>query len=177
MSKSISFSPGPDTYTLSDEDVISKARELIQAGLPEEATRPSRTTLAIDGQTIRAVWLFREVTGIPVRFLSADMAKIALEQLGFRILSTRTASGTNPSDDRQHAILDREREAIRVFLAGRSDTRPTDEKLCDWVQFCYLFEMYREGRDVFAVINPIEVNAWHFERTKKLATICKMKAV
>ena len=65
---------------------------------------------------------------------------------------------------------------IRKFLSGQSEHRPTDEQLCDWVQFCYLFELYAEGRDLFAQVNPADVNPWQLERTKKLARICSLKA-
>lgn len=75
-----------------------------------------------------------------------------------------------------YVILDREIAAIRAFLQGRSDHRPSDEKLCDWVQFCYLFELPIEGRDLFALVNPGEVDPWYLERTKKIARICALKA-
>jgi hypothetical protein len=75
-----------------------------------------------------------------------------------------------------HAILDREIQAIRAFLQGRTDHRPSDEKLCDWVQFCYTFELYAEGRDLFALVSGENTNSWYFERTRKVARICEMRA-
>jgi len=75
-----------------------------------------------------------------------------------------------------YAMLDREIAAIRAFLQGRSDHRPSDEKLCDWVQFCYLFEMYTEGRNLFALVSPDAINPWYLERTRKIARICTLKA-
>lgn len=78
--------------------------------------------------------------------------------------------------DGQIAILEREIETIRAFLDGRNDQSPSDEKKCDWVSFCYTFEMYAEGRDLFRLVAPDGVNPWHFERTRKLAKICELRA-
>jgi hypothetical protein len=75
-----------------------------------------------------------------------------------------------------YAMLDREITTIRAFLQGRSDHRPSDEKLCDWVQFCYLFELFTKGRDLFALVSPDAINPWYLERTKKVARICALKA-
>lgn len=74
------------------------------------------------------------------------------------------------------AILAREIGNIRAFLQGRSDYRPSDEKLCDWVNFCYTFELYAEAHELFTLVSPNGVNPWYFERTRKLARICGAKA-
>jgi hypothetical protein len=79
-------------------------------------------------------------------------------------------------DSGYHAALDREVGAIQSFLQGRSDQRPSDEKLCDWVQLCYILELYAAARDLFRLINPTDVHPWYFERTKKLARICTIRA-
>jgi hypothetical protein len=63
---------------------------------------------------------------------------------------------------------------VRDFLNGRSG-RPSDERLCDWVNFCYEFGLFREGRDLFKLIDPSQVNDWYYERTKRLARVCAMK--
>jgi hypothetical protein len=85
-------------------------------------------------------------------------------------------SAAMPQTQDYHAALEREVCAIRVFLQGRTDHRPSDEKLCDWVQLCYTLELYAMARDLFRVIDPADVHPWHFERTKKLARICALKA-
>ncbi|CAG0973134.1 hypothetical protein ANRL3_01629 [Anaerolineae bacterium] len=81
-----------------------------------------------------------------------------------------------PQRQDYHAALDREVGAIQSFLQGRSDQRPSDEKLCDWVQLCYTLELYTAARDLFRLINPTDVHPWYFERTKKLARICTIRA-
>jgi hypothetical protein len=73
-----------------------------------------------------------------------------------------------------HAVLDAQIAAVRDFLNGRA-SRPSDERLCDWVNFCYEFGLYREGRDLFRLIDPIQVNDWYYERAKRLARVCAMK--
>ncbi len=191
MSKTISFEMGGRTYTLTDEQVLAEARRLIQEGLPEEATRFKRWAVVIDGQAIRPAWLFRTLTGMPHRFLSADLAQAAFKRLGLdianaRALERRQAVRRKPRQYRTrrttvaaeapHTILDREIAEIRAFLKGRAEQRPSDERLCDWVQFCYTFELYAEGRDLFALVNEADVNPWYLERTRKLARICSLKA-
>ena len=73
-----------------------------------------------------------------------------------------------------HVIVDTQIAGVRDFLNGRS-SRPSDERLCDWVHLCYEFELYREGRELFALIDPTQVNPWYYERAKRLAKVCAMK--
>jgi hypothetical protein len=73
-----------------------------------------------------------------------------------------------------HAILDAQIRAVRDFLAGRA-SRPSDEKLCDWVHFCYTFELYREADALFQLVDPAQVDGWQYARSKRLAAICRMK--
>jgi len=73
-----------------------------------------------------------------------------------------------------YAVLDAQVTAVRDFLNGRS-SRPSDERLCDWVNFCYEFGLFREGRDLFRLVDPSQVNLWYYERAKRLAKVCAMK--
>ena len=73
-----------------------------------------------------------------------------------------------------HTLLDAQIAAVRDFLNGRA-SRPSDERLCDWVHLCYEFELYREGRELFALVDPAQVNPWYYERAKRLAKVCAMK--
>lgn len=73
-----------------------------------------------------------------------------------------------------YAVLDAQVTAVRDFLNGRSG-RPSDERLCDWVNFCYEFGLFREGRELFKLIDPSQVNDWYYERTRRLARVCAMK--
>ena len=75
---------------------------------------------------------------------------------------------------RAHIIIDTQIVTVRDFLNGRAG-RPSDERLCDWVHLCYEFELYREGRELFALVDPTQVNPWYYERAKRLAKVCAMK--
>ena len=75
---------------------------------------------------------------------------------------------------RAHIIIDTQIATVRDFLNGRAG-RPSDERLCDWVHLCYEYELYREGRDLFALVDPAQVNSWYYERAKRLAKVCAMK--
>lgn len=79
------------------------------------------------------------------------------------------------SESRQSQILAEEIARIREFLNGNGALRPDDQTLCDWVWFCYKFEMYAEGTTLFPLIHSESVDRWLYERTKKLAEICALR--
>lgn len=79
------------------------------------------------------------------------------------------------ADGAAHAILDRQLAQVRSFLQGRA-ARPSDEVLCDWVQFCYTFELFAEGQELFNLVIPSAVNDWLYGRTRRLAAVCRMRA-
>lgn len=66
-------------------------------------------------------------------------------------------------------------DSIRQVLNGSMAT-PSDEVLCDWVHFCYDFELYKEGQMLFTFVTTDQVNPWYYERTKKLARLCSIRA-
>lgn len=76
---------------------------------------------------------------------------------------------------RPHVILEDRLEQIRHFLQGRA-VRPSDEVLCDWVQFCYTLELFAEGYELFRLIDPSAVNDWLYQRTKRLARVCHIRS-
>ena len=44
------------------------------------------------------------------------------------------------------------------------------------MQFCYTFEMFNEGYELFKLVAPTAVNDWLYGRAKKLAQVCRMRA-
>lgn len=74
-----------------------------------------------------------------------------------------------------HQKLEQEIRTIQEYLRGVSSYQPSDEVLCDWVHFCYNFELYAEGVDLFTFIDGSKVNSWYFGRTKKIAKVCEQK--
>jgi len=91
--------------------------------------------------------------------------------------TTRSAStlSSSSADSQAHVILNQTISQIRRFLRGNS-ARPSDEVLCDWVQFCYTFELYTDGHKIFTLIDAAAVDAWPYQRAKKLAQVCRMRS-
>jgi len=90
----------------------------------------------------------------------------------------RTPRETVPeygSDSRQCQILAEEIAHIRDFLNGNGALRPDDQTLCDWIWFCYKFELFIEGTTLFRLIHPESVEHWLYEHTRKLAEVCNLR--
>ncbi len=88
----------------------------------------------------------------------------------------RAASTTYDGDDKEaHTVLDQQITQIREYLRGRA-APPSDELLCEWVHFCYSFQLFQEGAEIFNLINPADVDSWPYERAKRLARVCQMRA-
>lgn len=77
----------------------------------------------------------------------------------------------------QQQLLFQKIQEVENFLDGRTASRPSDEQLCDWINLCYAFEMYAQGAELFRLVARENVNEWYFERTRKLAKICALRAV
>ena len=71
-------------------------------------------------------------------------------------------------------ILETKISTINQVLDGTAHV-PSDEVLCDWVNFCYDFGLYTEGWMLFALVVPGQVNSWYYERTKKIARLCSLR--
>lgn len=78
-------------------------------------------------------------------------------------------------ESRQTEILGIEISRIHEFLRGNGSLHTNDEMLCDWIAFCYKFELYSEGAALFSCIHPEFVNPWLYERTKRLAEVCTLR--
>lgn len=86
--------------------------------------------------------------------------------------------GPRPNDkqlERPRAILTREIRKIRAYLNGDRTLSPSDERMCDWVQFCYTFELFAEGMALFKLVRTDAVHPWLYERTRKLARACELR--
>ena len=62
---------------------------------------------------------------------------------------------------------------IKVFLNGDSRTSLTPEKICQWIDYCYLFEMYWEGAELFNKVPQGSIPEELYRRTKKIADACQ----
>jgi len=127
--------------------------------------RPHCRLDAVTAQQIADVWLrFIEVT-LPV--VSQAAAELGVKAKGPR----------PPAKDltRPQQILADKIRTIRAFLGGNAGLSPNDELLCDWIQFCYNFELFAEGAALFKLVRSQEVNPWLYERTRRLAQACRLR--
>ncbi|MFQ5834590.1 MAG: winged helix-turn-helix domain-containing protein [bacterium] len=76
-------------------------------------------------------------------------------------------------DEHLLKIIKRTMKEIKTFLNGDSSTTPTPEKLCQWVDYCYLFEMYWEGTVLFNKVPEDSISKELYRRTKKIADACQ----
>lgn len=194
LDQSISFSVGDQQFTMSGAQVLDAARRALANGLPPEASNYLSWVAEVDGHLVGLKWLFSLATGLRSSAFASSQARNTLERMG---VATRQLQASPPVQTTQqrvqlpspkplpspargmsnpgaHAALDAEIARVRAFLRGRGD-RPSDERLCDWVHFCYTFELYAEGRDLFGLVDPASVNPWYYERTRRLAAICAMR--
>jgi hypothetical protein len=120
-----------------------------------------------------------EYASLLARFIDATFPAVrqafSAARTRLRVQAKSQPAATPPADSAAHAVLDRQLAQIRSFLQGRA-SRPSDEALCDWVQFCYTFELFAEGAELFNLVVPSAVNDWLYGRTRRLAQVCRMRA-
>jgi len=80
----------------------------------------------------------------------------------------------NKGLDNEHilTIIKRTIRDINAFLSGELPSSPTAEKVCQWVDYCYLFEMYWEGSELFKKVSKESIPEELYKRTKKIADAC-----
>lgn len=131
--------------------------------------RPEATLDAATAHRLADDWL---------RFIHATLPVLedAVAASGMSVRSRKPRQRTKDEDlTAAKAILEKKIATIRVYLHGNPTAAPSDEVLCDWVRFCYDFEFFDEGAQLFKLIRPNEVNAWLYERTRRFARICEMR--
>jgi hypothetical protein len=120
--------------------------------------------------------LANEFTNLISRFVAATYPILQIIYGSNVKIHKRSVDKENLTDTSfMYRILDQEVENIQSYLQGRSVLQPSDEKLCDWVNFCYTFAMYAEGKDLFSLVSGSEVHPWYYERTRKIARVCETK--
>jgi hypothetical protein len=93
-----------------------------------------------------------------------------------QLVSEERARAITPISDKQ--LLQAVRQPVRRiqdFLQGRGNDTPKSEDVCDWVQLCYTLGLYREGAALWQYVQRDEVNAWLYERSKKIAAVCRTR--
>lgn len=62
---------------------------------------------------------------------------------------------------------------IKAFLTGDSQIAPTPERICQWIDYCYLLEMHEEGARLFNKVPQNSIPEELYRRTKKIADACQ----
>lgn len=68
-------------------------------------------------------------------------------------------------------------DEIQAFLHGRTTGTPTAEVLCDWIQFCYALELYREAAALLPYVCEDEVDPGIYKRARRIAEVCRAKLI
>jgi hypothetical protein len=79
----------------------------------------------------------------------------------------------NRNNEDIYRLLDQQISKIKKFLQGRSAVRPSDEQLCDWIHFCYTFQLYEDGQAIFNYVDKEKVDPWHYRRTKRYIQVIR----
>jgi hypothetical protein len=90
-----------------------------------------------------------------------------------RVPAARSAEPSTDAD-----LLAAVRQPLRRiddYLQGHAADRPTDEVLCDWIHFCYIFGLHRRAADLWPYVVREKVNPWHYERTQKIVRACRAR--
>ncbi|MGQ9682732.1 MAG: hypothetical protein ACUVX9_09370 [Anaerolineae bacterium] len=183
----VCFQLGGRRLALSQEQVLTAAREAIRQGLPEQAREYRTWAVEVDGHLIGVKWLFRLITGadglttyrardILGRQLGLPVVRVPRNERVVRAQGTASARHGHTEEEEGWLVgIRTEVLSLRSFLQGRSP-RPSDERLCDWVQLCYLIGLHREATALFALVERGGVNEWLYERTRKLASVCALRS-
>lgn len=105
-----------------------------------------------------------------------DMENIGPIEMPLRTRKKKKIIQKKNNRAKANEILEREITTIQSYLAGHGMSQVNSEKLCDWIQFSYIFEMYNEATELFSYIDANEVHPWYFERTKRIFKVCEQKA-
>jgi len=68
-------------------------------------------------------------------------------------------------------------DEIHAFLHGQTASMPSAELLCDWIQFCYALELYREAAALLPYVREDEVDAAIYKRAERIAEVCRSKRI
>lgn len=132
----------------------------------------ARVYLLQPGQPLTAAWA-TEIAKQWAEFISTTYPTLA------RALEDVPGRGARPPKlgqrevERWQTIAAERVSAIRAFLDGASGHLPSDETLCSWIEFCYTFELFREGAALFERVSEETVGEWLYKRTRKIAMACR----
>lgn len=150
----------------------------VTGALPRAVPSKTRTSVQNDRGLVAAApaGISMEVLEQTRKYMPQDEFRRAWGELYDRLLAAERAKAITPLGDRD--LLARVREPVRRiqdFLQGRGNDAPKSEEICDWIHFCYLLGLFREGAALWQFVHQDGVNDWQYERTKRLAAVCRSK--
>jgi hypothetical protein len=185
----VEFKVSGQRFRISGREMLDRARKALARGVPPEARRYREWFVDVDAKPVGVKWLFSLATGLGTGEFDSSHARNVLRRMGIEAHSlkqtapplpspTRKRRKKKPADnaERRYRLLDTEVQAIRDFLEGNAGSRPSDERLCYWVFLCLTFELYREGWQLFALIDSSQVSQTLYERTSRFARACQVRA-
>lgn len=110
------------------------------------------------------------------QYMPAEEFRSAWGEVYDRLVAEQRVQAITPLDRKR--LMDTVVEQvyrIQGFVRGQGNERPSAEELCDWIYQCYLFGLYREAAVLWPLVDKAQVEAWYFERTKRIALACKAK--
>lgn len=64
---------------------------------------------------------------------------------------------------------------IAQFLEGRLNRVPTGPEICEWIHFCYKNGLYKEGLQLFGVLDESSIPSDAYKKIKKIAEVCRIR--
>jgi hypothetical protein len=68
-------------------------------------------------------------------------------------------------------------DEIHAFLCGKNSSSPSSEMLCDWIQFCYALELYREVAALLPYVCEEETDPVTYRRAKRVTEVSCTKLI
>lgn len=66
-------------------------------------------------------------------------------------------------------------DEIHGFLQGTMASAPTSEVICDWIQFSYAMELYREAAALASHVHEGEIDPDSYRRARRIAEVSRRK--
>ena len=149
----------------------------IQYPPPSEKTTPTKKKRGRKPKaTQRGITL--EQLRATKREMSPEKFRATWGELYDKLLAEELAKPTtdvSPSELGQRAR--RRVDEIHAFLHGQIASIPAAEVLCDWIQFCYALELYREASALLHYVREDEVDTKTYTQAKRIAQVSHSRLV
>ena len=66
---------------------------------------------------------------------------------------------------------------VHAFLNGKNASTPATETLCDWIQFCYALELYREAAALLPFVSADDVDRATYARSRRIAEVARTRVL